>query len=78
MRFCERSVGTVSQLTNPDAIYSRDEGNERRWWLSLVVRFRARSTHCRGKVFNRVEVGRTGWPFDAVDPVFQMESFHCI
>jgi hypothetical protein len=27
---CERSVGTVFQLPNPDAIYSRDEGKERR------------------------------------------------
>jgi hypothetical protein len=26
---CERSVGTVFQLPNPDAIYSRDEGKER-------------------------------------------------
>jgi hypothetical protein len=27
---CERSVGTVFQLPNPDAIYSRDEEKERR------------------------------------------------
>jgi hypothetical protein len=43
---CERSVGTVFQLPNPDAIYSRDEGKERRWLPSHVVCVRARSTHC--------------------------------
>jgi hypothetical protein len=47
---CERSVGTVFQLPNPDAIYSQDEGKERRWLPSLDVRVRARSTHCQGKV----------------------------
>jgi hypothetical protein len=34
---CERYVGTVFQLPNPDAIYSRDEGKERRWLPPLVV-----------------------------------------
>jgi hypothetical protein len=43
---CERSAGTVFQLPNPDAIYSRDEGKERRWLPSHVVCVRARSTHC--------------------------------
>jgi hypothetical protein len=52
---CERSVGTVFQLPNPDAIYSKDKGKERRWLPSLVVRVRARSTRCRGKVRNRKE-----------------------
>jgi hypothetical protein len=40
---CERSAGTVFQLPNPDAIYSRDEGKERRWLPSHVVCVRARS-----------------------------------
>jgi hypothetical protein len=43
---CERSVGTVFQLPNPDAIYSRDKGKEGRWLPSLVVCVRARSTRC--------------------------------
>jgi hypothetical protein len=43
---CERSVGTVFQLPSPDAIYSRDEGKERRWLPSLVVCIHARSTCC--------------------------------
>jgi hypothetical protein len=43
---CERSAGTGFQLPNPDAIYSRDEGKERRWLPSHVVCVRARSTHC--------------------------------
>jgi hypothetical protein len=30
LQACERSVGTVFQLPNPDAIYSRDEGKETR------------------------------------------------
>ena len=30
MRCSERFVGTVFQLPNPDAIYSRDEGKERK------------------------------------------------
>jgi hypothetical protein len=34
---CERSAGTVFQLPNPDAIYSQDEGKERRWLPSHVV-----------------------------------------
>jgi hypothetical protein len=46
MAVCERSVGTVFQLPNPDAIYSRDEGKERRWLPSRVACVRARSTHC--------------------------------
>jgi hypothetical protein len=29
-RKCERSVGTVFQLPNPDAIYSRDKEKERK------------------------------------------------
>jgi hypothetical protein len=41
---CEGSVGTVFQLPSPDAIYSRDEGKERRWLPSFVVR--TRSTCC--------------------------------
>jgi hypothetical protein len=44
--YCERSVGTVFQLPNPDAINSRDEGKERRWLPSLIVRVRAQSTCC--------------------------------
>jgi hypothetical protein len=44
--WCERSVGTVFQLPNPDAIYSRDEGKERRWLQSQVVCVCARSTRC--------------------------------
>jgi hypothetical protein len=28
--YCERSVGTVFQLPSPDAIYSQDEGKERK------------------------------------------------
>jgi hypothetical protein len=43
---CERPVGTVFQLPNPDAIYSRGEGKERRWLPSHVVCVLARSTHC--------------------------------
>jgi hypothetical protein len=43
---CERSVGTVFQLPSPDAIYSPDEGKERRWLPSLVVCIHARSTCC--------------------------------
>jgi hypothetical protein len=30
VKWCERSIGTVFQLPNPDAIYSQDEGKERR------------------------------------------------
>jgi hypothetical protein len=45
-RLCERSAGTVFQLPNPDAIYSQDEGKERRWLPSHVVCVCARSTHC--------------------------------
>jgi hypothetical protein len=45
-RRCERFVGTEFQLPNPDAIYSRDEGKERRLLPSLVVCVRARSTCC--------------------------------
>jgi hypothetical protein len=52
---CERSVGTVFQLPNPDAIYSRDEGKERRWLPFHVVCVRAQSTHCWGKVRDRRE-----------------------
>jgi hypothetical protein len=44
--YCERSVGTVFQLPNPDAIYSRDEGKERKWLPSHVVCVCARSTRC--------------------------------
>jgi hypothetical protein len=43
---CERSVGTVFQLPSPDAIYSQDEGKERRQSLSLVVCVHAGSTCC--------------------------------
>jgi ankyrin repeat protein len=44
---CERSVGTVFQLPNLDAIYSRDEEErEEGGALSNVVCVRARSTHC--------------------------------
>jgi hypothetical protein len=43
---CERSVGTVFQLPSPDAIYSQDEGKERRWSPSLVVCVRAGSMCC--------------------------------
>jgi len=60
---CERPVGTVFQLPNPDAIYSRDEGKGKRRLQPLVVRARARpmrcwgkvSDHCRGKVRDRRE-----------------------
>jgi hypothetical protein len=50
---CKRSVGTVFQLPSPDAIYSRDKEKERRWLPSLVVRVRAQSTRCQGKVGDR-------------------------
>jgi hypothetical protein len=43
---CERSVGTVFQLPNPVAIYSQDEGKERRWLPSPVVCVCAQSTCC--------------------------------
>jgi hypothetical protein len=43
---CERSVSAVFQLLSPDAIYSQDEGKERRWSPYLVVYVRARSTCC--------------------------------
>jgi hypothetical protein len=46
--YCERSVGTVFQLPNPDAIYSRDEEKERGWLPSLVVCVRARFTRQGG------------------------------
>jgi hypothetical protein len=60
---CERSVGTVFQLPNPDAIYCRDEEKERRWLPPLVVRVCARpmrcwakvGDHCRSKVSDRKE-----------------------
>jgi hypothetical protein len=60
---CERSVGTVFQLSNPDAIYSRDEEKERRWLPPLVVRVCAQpmrcwakvGDHCRSKVRDRKE-----------------------
>jgi hypothetical protein len=45
---CERSVGTVFQLPNPDAIYSRDEEKERGWLPSGVVCVRARFTRQGG------------------------------
>jgi hypothetical protein len=47
---CELSVGTVVQLPNPNAIYSRDEGKERSWLPPLVVGIRVRPTCCLGKV----------------------------
>jgi hypothetical protein len=61
--YCERSVGTVFQLPNPDAIYSRDEGKGKRWLPPLIVRVRVRpmrcwgkvSDHCQGKVRDRRE-----------------------
>jgi hypothetical protein len=34
---CERSVGTVFQLPNPDAIYSRDEEKERKVERHLML-----------------------------------------
>jgi hypothetical protein len=34
---CERSVGTVFQLPNPDAIYSRDEKKERKVGRYLLL-----------------------------------------
>jgi hypothetical protein len=34
---CERSVGTVFQLHNPDAIYSQDEEEERNVGTHLVL-----------------------------------------
>jgi hypothetical protein len=46
VKSCERSVGTVFQLPSPDAIYSQDKEEERRWSPSLVVGVRARSTCC--------------------------------
>jgi hypothetical protein len=49
------TVGTVFQLSNPDAIYSRDKGKERRLLPSLNVCVRARSAHCQGKVRDRTE-----------------------
>jgi hypothetical protein len=60
---CERSVGTVFQLSNSDAIYSRDEEKERRWLPPLVVRVCAQpmrcwakvGDHCRSKVRDRKE-----------------------
>jgi hypothetical protein len=36
---CERSVGTVFQLPNPDAIYSRDEEKERKVGRHLMFVF---------------------------------------
>jgi hypothetical protein len=36
---CERSVGTVFQLPNPDAIYSRDEEKERKVGRYLMFVF---------------------------------------
>jgi hypothetical protein len=36
---CERSVGTVFQLPNPDAIYSRDEEKERKVGCHLMFVF---------------------------------------
>jgi hypothetical protein len=36
---CERSVGTVLQLPNPDAIYSRDEEKERKVGCHLMFVF---------------------------------------
>jgi hypothetical protein len=36
---CERSVGTVFQLPNPDAIYSRDEEKERKVGRHLTFVF---------------------------------------
>jgi hypothetical protein len=50
---CERSVGTVFQLFNPDAIYSRDEEKERRWLPPLVVRVCAQPMRCWAKVGDR-------------------------
>jgi hypothetical protein len=50
VEYCERSVGTVFQLSNPDAIYSRDEEKERRWLPPLVVRVCARPMRCWAKV----------------------------
>jgi hypothetical protein len=38
-RACERSVGTVFQLPNPDAIYSRDEEKERKVGRHLMFVF---------------------------------------
>jgi hypothetical protein len=34
---CERSVGTVFQLPNPDAIYSQDEEKEKKAGRHLVL-----------------------------------------
>jgi hypothetical protein len=36
---CERSVGTVFQLPNPDTIYSRDEEKERKVGRHLMYVF---------------------------------------
>jgi hypothetical protein len=36
---CERSVGTVFQLPNPDAIYSRDKEKERKVGRHLMFVF---------------------------------------
>jgi hypothetical protein len=36
---CERSVGTIIQLPNPDAIYSRDEEKERKVERHLMFVF---------------------------------------
>jgi hypothetical protein len=38
-RNCERSIGTVFQLPNPDAIYSRDEEKERKVGRYLMFVF---------------------------------------
>jgi hypothetical protein len=44
--YCERSVGTVFQLPNPDAIYSRDEEEREEGGAPSHVCVRARSTCC--------------------------------
>jgi hypothetical protein len=50
------------------------------YWIIVVlwIVFVHASFESKPEVFNGVEVGRLGWPFDANDLVFQMESFHRI